>query len=533
MAVFKRRWFMWDFARQRRFDRGEFDIVATKLRDLGFNGIGLYLEGAFELKSIGGGVLREGIMTCEDAKWVKEKCKALGIDVFPMTNVVGHMEHFLRQERFSQLCTDGSLYNMDFTLPQAKEFAMKIVNDYIEAFDTDYIHLGGDEVSLTPENRPLYAKFLSGICDDLLARGITPAIWNDMLWNHKELCEPFSREVEIFDWFYYGHRPQSIKYFKEQGFKTVIPCACDNSWNGFAPHQYIRPWVADEDHTPVTADEFEAFLSDEIGIEDPDNLMGLHTHWEDTMGRDLWGQWTMFARSGLYMAGKFNKETDTYEDLERAVFGRVTPYTEVIHIIQEEIHSLLLHPCHGIKLRDLVFNKNGYAELLKVMERERDGIAAEVDAPISKMTALLEGWKAENEFEEKCRAYLVAMVALIKAAFATYGAFDARKTLYTEAARLQFEEPQKAKEMLIKFADGFSRAAELVREYIPTQKAFIDLVPTHTATDFIKLERTVGYNDNMASILKEYAEEASFKRIPLPTLSCIVFKALNGGVIER
>ena len=157
MAVFKRRWFMWDFARQRRFDRGEFDIVATKLRDLGFNGIGLYLEGAFELKSIGGGVLRDGIMTCEDAKWVKEKCKTLGLDVFPMTNVVGHMEHFLRQERFSHLCTDGSLYNMDFTLPEAKEFAMKIVNDYIEAFDTDYIHLGGDEVSLTPENRPLYA----------------------------------------------------------------------------------------------------------------------------------------------------------------------------------------------------------------------------------------------------------------------------------------------------------------------------------------------------------------------------------------
>ena len=524
---------MWDFARQRRFDREEFSIVATKLSELGFNGIGLYLEGAFELKSLGGGVLREGIMTVEDAKWVKEKCNALGIEVFPMTNVVGHMEHFLRQERFSHLCTDGSLYNMDFTLPEAKEFAMKIVNDFIEAFDTDYIHLGGDEVDLTAENRPLYAKFLSGICDDLLARGITPAIWNDMLWKYQELCEPFSREVEIFDWNYYGHRPQSIKYFKELGFKTVIPCACDNSWNGFAPHQYIRPWVAAEDHTPVTPDEFEAFLSDEIGLEDPDNLMGLHTHWEDTMGRDLWGQWTMFARSGLYMAGKFNKEIHTYEDLEKAVFGRVTPYTEIIHIIQEEIHSLFIHPCHGIMYRGVVFSKDSYVSLPEKMAREKDDIARFAAEPVRKIEALLDGWKAENEFEEKCRAYLVSIAGLIKSAFGIYGAFEAKTKLYTAAAKMQFENPEEARVLLLEFADLFSRAAELTQEYIPAHKAFVDLVPTHTETDFIKLQRTVRYNENMASILKEYAATPSFERIPLPTFSCIVDRAVNGNVIER
>jgi hypothetical protein len=45
MAIFKRRWFMWDVARQRRFDRKEFLMVATKLSELGYNGIGLYLEG--------------------------------------------------------------------------------------------------------------------------------------------------------------------------------------------------------------------------------------------------------------------------------------------------------------------------------------------------------------------------------------------------------------------------------------------------------------------------------------------------------
>ena len=71
MEVFKRRWFMWDLARQRRFDREEFLLVINKLADLGYNGLGLYLEGAFEFKSLGG-VLREGNGKGEMGK-VREK----------------------------------------------------------------------------------------------------------------------------------------------------------------------------------------------------------------------------------------------------------------------------------------------------------------------------------------------------------------------------------------------------------------------------------------------------------------------------
>ena len=532
MAVFKRRWFMWDFARQRSFDRKEFSMVATKLSELGFNGIGLYLEGAFELKSIGGGILRDGVMTREDAVWVKELCKSLGIKVFPMTNVVGHMEHFLRQERFRHLCPDESLYKLDFKRPEAEEFALKIVYDYVEAFDTDYIHIGGDEVPLTEESRPVYAKFLSNICDKLLADGITPGIWNDMLWHHKELCEPFDRKVEIFDWWYNGHRPESIKFFREQGVDIVIPCASDNSWNGFTSHQMIRPWNPHENQTPVTPDEIEAFLSDIIVEGDADNLMGLHTHWEDTMGRDLWGQWTVFARSGLFMAGKYDKETCNDEMLEKAIFGRVTPYTEIMHVIQNEIHTLWAHPCHGILYREFMFGKNAYTNIIKNISREKPDVAVKAEAAVAKIEALLETWTAEGEFEERCRAYLVSIAALIKADFAVYGAFEA-KNIYREAANMQFTDNQKAKELTLKFAEGFSHAAELTKEYIPTLRAFVDLVPTHTATDFIKLERNLKYTENMADIIKEFALSDSFERIPLPALECVVDKALNGNVIER
>ena len=534
MAVFKRRWFMWDFARQRSFDRDEFSLVATKLSEVGFNGIGLYLEGAFELKCVGGGILRKGIMTREDAKWVKEKCKSLGMEVFPMTNVVGHMEHFFRQERFRHL---GPKYkygclDLNFTLPEAEEFSMNIIDDYLEAFDTKYIHIGGDEVALTPETRPLFAKFLASICDKLLSRGVTPAIWNDMLWNHKELCEPFSRDVEIFDWHYFSHRAESIKFFNEQGFKKVIACPCDNSWIGFSSHQMTCLWIRGE-QIPVESDAIEALFRDNIKEGDPENLMGLHTHWEDTMGRDLWGQWSTFARSGMFMRGEFDEKPCTDKTLEMALFGRITPYTEIMHIIQNEIHSLFKHPYHASPVRSALFVKERFEELPTTVFEQEKGLSAKTVAPIEKIDKLLGGWLPEGEFEKRCKAYLVSTSALMKAAFALYTALDSCDELYTTAAKLQFEKKAEAKELVKKFAERFSRAAELIKEYIPAHKAFIELVPTHTETDFIKLDNTLVYINNIIEILKELVDSPSFEMIPLPSIYCIIDHVTNARVIER
>ena len=96
--VFDRRWFMCDLARRRVFVRDEFILWLDALARLGYNGLGIYLEGAFDFDSIPG-VIREGVLTPEDAKWIVEEGKKRGIFVFPMTNVVGHMEHFFGQER--------------------------------------------------------------------------------------------------------------------------------------------------------------------------------------------------------------------------------------------------------------------------------------------------------------------------------------------------------------------------------------------------------------------------------------------------
>ena len=61
ITKFDRRWFMIDMARHYTFSRKEYTIMLDMLQNLGYNGIGMYFEGAFEFKSIPG-VSREKLL---------------------------------------------------------------------------------------------------------------------------------------------------------------------------------------------------------------------------------------------------------------------------------------------------------------------------------------------------------------------------------------------------------------------------------------------------------------------------------------
>ncbi len=90
--MFAQRWFMFDNARERTFSKNEFNLLLELLAKLGYNGLGLYIEGAFAFETLPG-VIREGVMTPADAAWLKTEAHRRGITVFPMTNVVGHRSH--------------------------------------------------------------------------------------------------------------------------------------------------------------------------------------------------------------------------------------------------------------------------------------------------------------------------------------------------------------------------------------------------------------------------------------------------------
>lgn len=519
-TAFTRRYFMCDYARQRTFVREEFSLLLDGLARLGYNGVGMYLEGAFDFSFIPG-VIREGVMTREDAAWAVAEGKKRGIFVFPMTNVVGHMEHFFRQERFRDLAeVEPNYMQMKFADERAEAFAMDIVHEYIEAFGTPLMHIGGDEVTLKPEEKVPYAEFLAKICKNLLDEGITPAVWNDMIWMEPELCEYFDRRVVIFDWNYYGHRPESPRFFKGEGFENVVVCPCDNSWDNFINHQALSGYMKARRDIPILPDEVEAFFEDAQaeGVFD-----GMLTNWENDTGANLWAQWTAFARGGLYMNGKLAAREENDELIEQTLFGRVTPYTAVTRVLQNDLayqtwfgmaRGMLFTPANIKKL---------YLYLLEITDRKPADFAGVAD----KADAMLDTWAPEGAFETNCYLAMRAAVAMVRASGAFVTAIDMHP-LYFKAAKLQFEKPEEARAILESMVEAFCRAAEEMRSYSTAHATAIE--PTgQTRLDLMRLEACSMTVDLIAELIEEEINELD--RIPLARFERLVDYAVEGKFI--
>ena len=515
---------MIDLARQRTFVREEFILWLDAFERLGYNGLGLYLEGAFDFESIQG-VIREGVMTPEDARWAVEEGKKRGIYIFPMTNVVGHMNHFFDQERNRALMSSLRCDQMDFQSPEAEAFAMNIVHEYARHFGTDLIHIGGDETVLTPETKMEYARFLAKICDNMIAEGLKPAIWNDMIWMEPELCEPFSREVCIFDWNYYGHRPESVAFFKEQGFSDLLVCPSDNSWEGVINRQRLCPHLKARTDWPVKPDEIEAFLDDAARQQ---VYSGLLTHWDNTAGRCLWPQWSAFARAALYMNGELEPGAECDEAIERKLFGRVTPYTEVTHLLQNDIQRSDLSHKWFMAMRDSLFLTNGLMTLIDRAAKEAPAFPEDIDRVLPVIEEKLAGWTPETEFEAHCLAGMNGTAAIVRASNAITKAGRGYQRCYRRACELQFTSKTTAAQLLDRLAGLFRTAAT---EVLAARRIFAGAIAGtgHPVHDLKLMEVNAGKLSLIAALLEEYS--LKLDRIPLPRFEQIIDCAIKGTPI--
>jgi len=524
--VFDKRWFMTDFARLRTFERDEIILWLDKLSELGYNGLGVYIEGAFAFESIKG-VIRHGVITKEDALWLCEEGKKRDIFVFPMTNVVGHMEHFFRQERFAELSdSNAPLFQLNFLDEKAEKFAMNIVHEFTSAFPCGIVHIGGDETTLTDENKVSYAKFLAKICKNLLNEGIQPGIWSDMLWMNGELAEHFDRRVSIFDWNYYGHRPESIAFFKECGFEDIVVCPSDNGCSGFINYQHPDGWNRARADIPVKPYEVEMFFEDgrSQGV-----MNGLLTSWENETGRNMWAQWSAFARAGLYMSGKIKAgEEHENEKIEKALFGRITPYTEItreLQTIQEKIREKNYPFPYFVwprSMRVMLFTPSVMITFYKDMKRLNADFFLSYQSDAHRLSKKLDTWTPEGDFEKHCYAAMRAVLAILKASGAVSEALYEYHS-YASAAKLQFENPSACSQKLFEISAKFRLAkAELDTAAAVHGEAIKSI--GHSKTDIERMRITSDTLENIAEKIEELEKQS--REIPLPRfdylLDCVI-----------
>jgi len=163
--------------------------------------------------------------TPEDIRRFQDTAAALGMELIPQVQCLGHMETPLSVPGYEHLRevsnTSSGLNPLD---PKARELVQGMVDDVLKLMPgVKHFHLGGDEawtLGQNPDTRAyvkehgkgaLYLQHVEPILGHLNARHIRPILWHDMMidWDSKQL-RSLAAKCDLMVWGYDGN-PETTK----------------------------------------------------------------------------------------------------------------------------------------------------------------------------------------------------------------------------------------------------------------------------------------------------------------------------------
>lgn len=270
---------MWtyDLAREQAPTLDHLYQIASVTQDAGFNALGLYMEHRFAYPSTPWSH-GKGCVTPEMIARLRAEFPSLKL--IPFINLLGHFEGFLytefgkqfREEMFAGL--QASPANPDFV-----KLCRQIIDDTCAIFDSEIIHIGGDETwqlgaseaskhriaelielhqdkagakvgrqgesdrelyegsASTAESADgidgkalLYGAHFGPLADYVVSKGRRPAVWGDMYYDHPSALDFMPAQTLIFDWQYFKGIRTTAPQFIEKGFE-VVGCPALQTYN--------------------------------------------------------------------------------------------------------------------------------------------------------------------------------------------------------------------------------------------------------------------------------------------------------------
>ncbi|MBL8059303.1 MAG: family 20 glycosylhydrolase [Chthonomonas sp.] len=241
---------MWtyDLAREQAPTLDHLYQIASFTQDAGFNALGLYMEHRYAYPSTPW-AHGKGCVTPEMISRLRSEFPSLTL--VPFINLLGHFEGFLytehgkqyREELFSGL--QASPANPSFV-----ELCRRIIDDTCAAFDSEIIHIGGDETWQLGANEAskariheltggdesldgkalLYGSHFGPLAEYVVEKGRRPAVWGDMYHDHPTALDFMPKSTLIFEWQYFKDVKEWAPFFKEKGFE-VVGCPAIQTYN--------------------------------------------------------------------------------------------------------------------------------------------------------------------------------------------------------------------------------------------------------------------------------------------------------------
>ena len=212
-------------------------------------------------------------LSLEDVKRLLDICRKNNIKLVPKMNLIGHQSGFPNEPTDGilhghnqvlsdipdallraypnfdeQRGTNEILYSRSICLSSkaAKIVVCELVDELMDVFEADEIHIGCDEVfnaGLCPEcskktRAELISSWINSLNDHVKSRGGATLIWGDRLLSAKETCynrweasddgsegaiNMLSKDITVCDWHYdkYEEYP-SVDIFANKGFRIMV-----------------------------------------------------------------------------------------------------------------------------------------------------------------------------------------------------------------------------------------------------------------------------------------------------------------------
>lgn len=493
--------------------------------------------------------------------------KKYHITVVPAINVLGHCGDLLSYQQYGDLKeydadAQNPKYSQSFSLcvssPRVKELLADMIDEICGLFDSEIIHVGGDEVSLIgkcPSCRPLrekygknglYLRHFIYINDLLKSYGRTMGVWGDEVlimepessyWCYrKQECEPdkYDQDLKLldelrdntifYDWYYNGGSIISQKFFARNNLRFI---ACSSTFSCYVTGQSLGQ-TRTQHALYSTAEQFdqcEGFIT-----ADWINHTGAHAEMQyfSLAGGAVmaWaGCGDIFARNQSLESFQKAYSFQRYKTTD----GSLTDYYKYSGDFCSELLELFPPTLRGVALRKVAFfNDNPLLFSVIYGPYLKGKLIDKYEKRVGRLKELFD--KIDLSKQDKYffinRSPLIIHTLLLK----RYKAFDEAYVFYDKAARMQygnqteFENCLKAAaQRILAHKHDFDEATE----YIKKAHALLGL----EKGPLLRIRQTLKNIDRMASFILSLSDN----RRMLPTFYNIyrlLFSHPNHGYWE-
>jgi hypothetical protein len=223
--------------------------------ELKFNQIQLYMEHTFAYTAHQIVWEQASPITPQEAEELDRYCHERAIELVPNQNSFGHMERWLKHDRYSRLSDAtgsfvdpwGGLRHQSTTLnpldPESLHLLSGLYDELLPHFSSNMINVGADEPFDLGKGRSreaceergigrVYLEFMLKIHGELSRRGKVMQFYGDIVLHHPELIHELPRDVIALNWGYEADHPFSkeSRMFAEAGLQFYV-CPGTSTWN--------------------------------------------------------------------------------------------------------------------------------------------------------------------------------------------------------------------------------------------------------------------------------------------------------------